>query len=95
LSTLDFLQAVIFNNFIQIWNKGPETKNIVLDVVGSGLIDDQLEVRVKSSQVQSYLYLEICILEIPESYSFFKLQIDMLVFHFTKIISCAFTFFNF
>ena len=95
LSTLDFLQAVIFNNFIQIWNKGPETKNIVLDVVGTGLIDDQLEVRVKSSQVQSYLYLEICILEIPESYSFFKLQIDMLVFHFTKIISCAFTFFNF
>ena len=51
LSTLDFLQAVVFNNFINILNSSDRTKEIVLDIVNLGLVDEQLEVRVKTSQV--------------------------------------------
>ena len=51
LSTLDFLQAAVFNNFINLINSAPEVRGVVMDIVDLGLFDEQLEVRVKASQV--------------------------------------------
>lgn len=54
LSTLDFLQAAVFNNFINLINSAPEVRGVVMDIVDLGLFDEQLEVRVKASQVIFY-----------------------------------------
>ena len=55
LSTLDFLQALVFNNFILFWKAGEATQKLLLDITKQALTDEQLEVRVKASQVSWFL----------------------------------------
>ena len=54
LSALDFLQAFVFNNFVLICSPSLPHKDLKSDILGlvmAGLRDQQLEVRVKASQV--------------------------------------------
>jgi hypothetical protein len=54
LATLDFLQAFVFNNFMLICSPSLSHEELKADVLGlvmSGLTDQQVEVRVKASQV--------------------------------------------
>merc|ERR1712126_162958 len=55
LSTLDFLQAVVFNNFLYVCVCGLDVRETIVHIVNLGLEDDQIEVRVKASQVFSGL----------------------------------------
>ena len=54
VSTLDFLQAVIFNNFMLLCSdelKHDKLRKEIVQLVLDSLKDDQIEVRVKAAQV--------------------------------------------
>ena len=54
LSTLDFLQAFVFNNFVLVCSPSLPHEGLKADLLAlvmTGLSDQQLEVRVKASQV--------------------------------------------
>ena len=57
VSCLDFLQAVIFNNFMLFCSsnvaRGSSLRSCVISMVMKCLDDDQIEVRVKAAQVKT------------------------------------------